>query len=241
MTQKAESPNGIWLEKTPTSPTAVAEGFLPHGCVQQTAGLCLKTGRRMRKLNTSISLLTGAALLVATVGCENLPGSKGTQGAVVGGATGAAVGVAVAKNNVLGALIGGLIGAGGGYLIGANIDKITGKDTTGAEQASARAQTNPVTAEQAKTATTADVNHDGFVTMDEVVAMEKAGLRDSEIIDRLRASGQVFELTEQQRNYLRNQGVSQNVIDTMPTLNREAREQVVRETNTDVIGRPANR
>jgi hypothetical protein len=194
----------------------------------------------MRKLNTCISLVTGAALLVGAVGCEQLPGSKGTQGAVVGGAAGAAVGAAVAKNNLLGALIGGLIGAGGGYLIGANVDKITGKDTTGAEQANSRAQSNPATAEQAKNATSADINHDGFVTMDEVVAMQKAGLRDSEIINRLRASGQVFELTEQQKNYLRNQGVSQNVVDTMPTLNREAREQAAKSVNTDVIGHPAN-
>ncbi|HKQ39593.1 MAG TPA: glycine zipper domain-containing protein [Verrucomicrobiae bacterium] len=195
----------------------------------------------MRKLNTCVSFVAGAVLLMGTVGCEQLPGNKGTQGAVIGGATGAAVGVAVAKNNVLGALIGGIIGAGGGYLIGANVDKITGKDTAGAEQANTRAQNNPVTAEQAKAATTADVNHDGFVTMDEVVAMEKAGLRDSEIIDRLRGSGQVFELTEQQRNYLRNQGVSQNVVDTMPTLNREAREKAAEAVNTDVIGRPATR
>ena len=193
----------------------------------------------MRKFNKCIPLVTGAALLVGTVGCENLPGSKGQQGAVVGGATGAAVGAAVAENNLLGALIGGIIGAGGGYLIGANIDKITGKDTAGAEQANTRAQNNPVTAEQAKNASTADVNHDGFVTMDEVVALEKAGFRDSEIVDRLRASGQVFELTEQQKNYLRNQGVSQNVIDTMPTLNRQAREQAAQATgNTEVIGRP---
>ena len=194
----------------------------------------------MRKLNTCISLVAGAALLMGTLGCEQLPGSKGTQGAVVGGAAGAAVGAAVAKNNLLGALIGGLIGAGGGYLIGANIDKITGKDTAGAEQANTRAQNNPATAEQARNATSADVNHDGFVTMDEVVAMKKAGLSDNEIIDRLRASGQVFELTEQQRNYLRNQGLSQNVIDTMPTLNHQAREQAAKAVNTDVIGRPAN-
>lgn len=194
----------------------------------------------MQRFNKCIPLITGAALLVGTVGCENLPGNKQSQGAVIGGATGAAVGAAVAKNNLLGALIGGIIGAGGGYLIGANIDKITGKDQAGAEKANQRAQTNPVTADQAKRATTADVNHDGFVTMDEVVAMEKAGLQDSEIINRLRASGQVFELTEQQKQYLMNQGVSQNVVDTMPTLNREAREKAAEAANTDVIGRPPN-
>lgn len=194
----------------------------------------------MRKLNTCVSLLSGAALLAGTVGCEQLPGRKEHQGAVIGGAAGAAVGAAVAENNLLGALIGGIIGAGGGYLIGANVDKITGKDTAGAEQANRRAQQNPATAEQARNATSADINRDGFVTMDEVVAMEKAGLLDSEIIERLRASGQVFELTEQQGQYLMNQGVSRNVVDTMPTLNRQARERAAEATNTDIIGRPAN-
>ena len=194
----------------------------------------------MRRFDKCIPLVTGAALLVGTIGCEQLPGTKESQGAVIGGATGAAVGAAVAENNLLGALIGGIIGAGGGYLIGANVDKITGKEREDAERANTRAQNNPVTADQARSATTADVNADGFVTMDEVVAMEKAGLRDSEIIDRLRTSGQVFELTEQQKQYLMNQGVSRNVVDTMPTLNRQAREQAAQATNTDVISRPAN-
>jgi hypothetical protein len=194
----------------------------------------------MRIINKCIPLVTAAALLVGTVGCENLPGNKQSQGAVIGGATGAAVGAAVAKNNLLGALIGGIIGAGGGYLIGANIDKITGKDQTGAEKANQRAQTNPATPEQAKNSTSADVNHDGFVTMDEVVALKKANLSDDEIINRLRASGQVFELTEQQKQYLMNQGLSQKVVDTMPTLNREAREKAAQAVNQDVIGHPAN-
>ena len=196
----------------------------------------------MRRFNKCIPLVTGAALLMGTVGCEQLPGRKEHQGAVIGGAAGAAVGAGVAENNLLGALIGGLIGAGGGYLIGANVDKITGKDTSGAQQANTRAQNNPVTAEQARTASTADVNSDGFVTMDEVVALEKAGLRDSEIIERLRSSGQVFELTEQQEQYLMNQGVSRNVVSTMETLNREARQEAARaaNTNTEVISRPPN-
>lgn len=193
----------------------------------------------MRNLTKSISLLTGAALLIGTVGCEQLPGSKEGQGAVIGGAAGAAVGAAVAENNLLGALIGGLIGAGGGYLIGANVDKITGKDREGAEQAVREAQRSPATPQEARRANSADINRDGFVTMDEVVAMEKAGLLDSEIIERLRATGQVFELTDQQEQYLLNQGVSQNVVGTMETLNREAREQAAR-ANTEVISRPSN-
>jgi hypothetical protein len=139
----------------------------------------------------------------------------------------------------LGALIGGLLGAGGGYLVGANVDKITGKDKESAQRASTEAQRNPATAEAARTATTADLNTDGFVTMDELVAMEKAGLQDEEILRRLRASNQVFELTSQQRQFLLNNGLSRNVVDQLETLNREQREQVLQSsTRDDVIGRP---
>ena len=43
----------------------------------------------------SFQLTTIALAAAFLVGCENLPGSKGTQGAVIGGASGAAVGAAV--------------------------------------------------------------------------------------------------------------------------------------------------
>jgi hypothetical protein len=191
--------------------------------------------------NKCIHFVAGAALLVSVVGCEQLPGNKEQQGAVIGGASGAAVGAAVGgEHKVLGALIGGVLGAGGGYLIGANMDKITGKDKSGAERASAEAQRNPATADEAKRATTADINKDGFVTLDEVVAMEQAGLSDEEILNRLRASGQIFELTEQQRQYLASRGVSQKVVTQMENLNREQRDKVLQQQeDTSVISRPA--
>jgi len=188
-----------------------------------------------------ISFVAGAAVLVSVVGCEQLPGTKEQQGAVIGGASGAAVGAAVGgEHKVLGALLGGVLGAGGGYLIGANMDKITGKDKSGAEHASAEAQRSPATADEAKRATTADINKDGFVTLDEVVAMEQAGLSDEEILNRLRSSGQVFELTDQQRQYLATRGVSQRVVSQMENLNREQRDKVLQQQeDTSVIGRPA--
>ena len=181
---------------------------------------------------------TLTAMLVSATGCSNLPGTEEQQGAVIGGASGAAVGAAVGgENRAIGALIGGLLGAGGGYLIGANWDKIRNQDKDGAERASADAQRDPATADEAKNATTADVNRDGFVTLDEVVAMEQAGLSDQEILNRLRGSGQVFELTEQQRQYLQNRGVSQRVITQMESLNR-TETSTVPQDDTSVIGRP---
>ncbi|HEX7862731.1 MAG TPA: glycine zipper domain-containing protein [Verrucomicrobiae bacterium] len=175
--------------------------------------------------------------VLGLVGCSNLPGNDQQQGAVIGGATGAAVGAAVSKENrALGAVIGGAVGAAGGYVIGKNKDKITGNedDDNEIERAAEQAQTAPATPEQARTATTADVNTDGFVTLDEVVALEQAQLSDDEILSRLRATDQVFDLTEEQRWYLLDKGVSQNVVDQLATLNQNLKD-TARQPNDSVI------
>jgi hypothetical protein len=165
-----------------------------------------------------ISLSMAAAMLLSTVGCEDLPGTRSQQGAVIGGAGGAVAGAVIGgeRHRWLGALIGGALGATGGYLIGA--------------------ETRPATAEEAAAATTADVNKDGFVTLDEVVAMHKAGLSDEELIKRLDATDQIFELTAEQRRYLLDRGVSRTVVDRLPELNREQRDNI---RQTDVISEPA--
>ncbi|HZR16302.1 MAG TPA: glycine zipper domain-containing protein [Verrucomicrobiae bacterium] len=169
-----------------------------------------------------------AGILAVTPGCQQLPGSSGEQGAAIGGVGGAATGALVGgeHHRLLGALVGGALGAGGGYLIGANKDRIMGQDTAGAEAAVRNAQAHPATPQEALNATTADLNADGFVTMDEVVAMRQAGLADQQILDRMRATGQVFELTPEQQSYLRTNGVDQFVIDQIPQLNREVRQNL---------------
>jgi hypothetical protein len=185
--------------------------------------------------NTILASLT----VLALAGCENLPGSKGSQGAVVGGVSGAAVGAAVggSQHRVLGALLGGALGAGGGYVVGANVDKITGKDQAGAETATRKSQEQPATAQQAMTATSADVNNDGFVTLDEVVAMKDAGFDDTKMIDRLRATNHVFDLTEEQKKYLRDHGISDSVINQMNDINKAGRDRVL-STGNSVISNP---
>lgn len=151
------------------------------------------------------------------VGCESLPGDEKSQGAVIGGVGGAVAGAALGgkDNRLLGALIGGAAGAGGGYLIGANWDKISGKKKEDAQKANERAEKNPARPEDVEKARTADINDDGFVTLDEVVAMEKAGLSDTEMVRRLERTGQYFELTNDQEEYLHKRGVSDKVVTAM--------------------------
>jgi Glycine zipper 2TM domain len=169
-----------------------------------------------------------AGLALAGSGCRQLPGTSGEQGAAIGGVGGAATGALIGgeHHRLLGALLGGALGAGGGYLIGANKNRILGHDTQAAQTAVQSAQAHPATPEMALNAPTADLNGDGFVTMDEVVAMKRAGLRDQDMLQKLQATGQVFELTPQQQAYLRDNGVDQYVIDQMPQLNRDLRNQL---------------
>src|SRR5438128_2783347 len=121
-----------------------------------------------------IALMITSLALWPLAGCDSLPGDKKTQGAVIGGVGGAVAGGALAKNNrLIGALIGGALGAGGGYLIGTQLEKSdhhNDENRTAAREADRRARENPVTSEEARRARTADINDDGYVTLDEVVS-----------------------------------------------------------------------
>src|SRR3954470_16095003 len=92
-------------------------------------------------------MLISALAMGPLAGCENLPGNKPTQGAVIGGAGGALAGAAIGKHNrLVGGLIGGAPGAGGGYLVGSAMHKNDEKHRDEAYQASDRDRDNPPTA-----------------------------------------------------------------------------------------------
>lgn len=162
-------------------------------------------------------LLTGAlcaGLGIGLSGCSSAPGTPGQQGAVVGGATGAAVGASVTHNRALGAVIGGAVGAAGGYVVGNKTGPLDKKDN------GATTTTYPDGTVQTTTTQTADLNRDGYVTLDEIVSMEKSGLPDDEMVRRIQATGLTFDLNDEQRKYLSDHGVSPNVVNQLPLLNR---------------------
>jgi Glycine zipper len=188
-----------------------------------------------------IPTLTTCSILFSLplVSCENLPGSRTQQSTAIGAAAGAAAGAVIAGegNRVVGALIGAAVGGAGGYLLGAKTDWFERED--GDEQAVAAvedARRSPATASDVERASTADLNDDGFVTFDEVVAMEQAGLSDSEILARLRATDQVFDLNADQRKALLEAGVSPVVVAEMPRINQAERNRVL--ASEQPLGRP---
>jgi len=89
--------------------------------------------------------LIGSLALAPLAGCENLPGGKKEQGAVIGGVGGAAAGAVIGKGNRgLGALIGGLIGAAAGISLGRNRRRsTTGNGTRPARHLTGRPATRP--------------------------------------------------------------------------------------------------
>lgn len=181
----------------------------------------------MEKSQVSKILLAVLLSMTLLAGCENLPGTPEQQGAVIGGAAGAVAGSSIGDGGAFAILLGGALGAGAGYLLGANRDKLFGNDRTAANRSIQGAQSNPATPDDVRRSATADLNNDGFVTTDELLAMEDAGLNDGEQLRRLRATNQVFDLSLEQENRLARQGISRNVLRQMRDINRAERERLV--------------
>jgi hypothetical protein len=112
-------------------------------------------------------------------------------------------------------LVNGALGAGGGYVIGIE----PGKSREETIRASRQAEQSPCAVEAADRAATADLNSDGCVTVDEVVAMRKANLASRDILDRMARTGHYFELTAFQKDYLRARGIKDDLIGAIDKLN----------------------
>ena len=106
-------------------------------------------------------------------------------------------------------------GLSGGCLVGASRAMLDGRRVDLARAANDRSEQHPALPAEARDAKTADLNGDGFVTLDEMTAMRRAGLDDAEIIRRLEASKQIFTLSPRQWMYLYERGINQPVLDWM--------------------------
>ncbi|MDX1945997.1 MAG: glycine zipper domain-containing protein [Pirellulaceae bacterium] len=121
------------------------------------------------------------------------------RGALLGGLTGAGVGAALGDatgNAGPGAVIGTAVGALTGAAIGEGID---------ADLARSQAEIQARMGKQLQ----------GAVTSDDVIAMTRAGLSEDVIATHIRASGVAKSPDVNDLIYLRNQGVSDNVIKTL--------------------------
>ncbi len=166
------------------------------------------------------TVVIGLMTIPLLAGCQqssNAPGEAGTQ---AGGAAGALAAASIPANHrALDALVGDALGAGRGPLIAAQKQKLNAKSREDAIHSAKAAERSPARASDVEKARTADLNNDGFITLDEVLAMNDAHLGDQEMISRLESTGQIFELTDQQESYLRDRGVSPAVLKAMRSMN----------------------
>ena len=182
------------------------------------------TGSKLVVLGAIAAISGGLA-----IGCESLSGTRAQRRTSIGGVANSQAGATIdEENRLFGVLIGGALGARGGYLIGADTDWFIAPDRQmRAYDAVGSAENSPATVDDVRLSATADLNLDGFVTTDELIAMDRAGLSDDVILTRLRATNQVFELSKSQQRAMSQAGVSQRVIRELQEINHFELERVL--------------
>jgi hypothetical protein len=149
-----------------------------------------------RKLSSVVTLVT--LIAAASAGCRS-PYYQ-DQGALLGGATGAGLGAIIGNQSghaLGGAAIGGAVGALTGAAVGSGMDDIEARN---------RAQ---IAAQLGRPAPT------GAVTIEDVVAMTRAGVHEELIVTHIHNNGAVSPLRADDLIFLQQQGVSPRVISAM--------------------------
>ncbi len=152
-------------------------------------------------MKNQVYLLIIAVYALALSGCaENQ--TKVAEGAGIGGILGAVVGGVVGHQQkgdhaIGGALIGGALGAAAGGIAGSQIEN---KNAT-PRQVPVASRATPISQ----------------ITMQQIVDWTQQGLSGDEIIARIRTTNSTYALTADDISYLRREGVSQRVIETMQT------------------------
>lgn len=160
----------------------------------------------------SKNLLLGSLILASATGCSSMNNTE--KGAVGGGLLGAGLGGLIGSysgNAGAGAAIGGAGGALLGGLVGNDIDK---QERRQEKAALAAAYHQPL-------------------GLGDIVKLTQDHVSDSVIIAQMQATGSVYNLTANDITYLRQQGVSEQVIVTM--INRRPGTVAVPATRREVI------
>ena len=147
-------------------------------------------------MKNSFLIIICMFVLFLNAGCQSTK-SRAVEGAVIGGVVGATAGGIIghqSHHGGEGAGIGAAVGALTGAIVGSQIAK--------------PAQATP------STSATQDVNTNQM-TIQQIVDFTKQGINEDVIIDRIRLTNSKFKLSTEDVNYLKQQGVSQKVIDAM--------------------------
>jgi uncharacterized protein YcfJ len=143
-----------------------------------------------------LAFILCGGLIFFTAGCQSAK-TRATEGAVIGGVLGAAAGGIIghqSHHGAEGAAIGAAAGAIGGAIVGSQIEKPP--DSSSSTAATQTANPNQMSIAQ-------------------IVELTKQGVNEDVIIDKIRLTNSKFNLSADDLNYLKQQGVSQKVIAAM--------------------------
>lgn len=130
---------------------------------------------------------------LSAIGCQNAK-TRAAEGAVIGGVLGAAAGGIIghqSHHGGEGAAIGAAAGAVTGAIIGSQIEKP-------AQPTQAQPAANP-----------------NQMSIQQIVELTKQGVNENVIIDKIHLTNSKFNLSSNDIAYLKQQGVTQKVIDAM--------------------------
>ena len=118
-----------------------------------------------------------------------------------------------------------------GYLIGATPERLqaTQADRAAAETAVRLAREQAADTQGALRAPSADLNGDGLMTTDELIALSKVHTDDNALLRELAATGCVFELNPSQQDYLLAHDVPRSVVGRLPQLNSADRRRIMQQ------------
>lgn len=137
-------------------------------------------------------LMVCAAFVILTLGCQGTQ-TRAVKGGLIGGVIGAAAGGIIGHQSGHGNE-GAAIGAAAGVFTGA----IAGSQINKPGQAAQGAIANP-----------------SQMSVQEIALLAKQGVHESVIIDRIYLTNSKFNLTAEDVSYLKQEGVSQKVIEVM--------------------------
>jgi uncharacterized protein YcfJ len=145
-------------------------------------------------MNKAGALFISSLLVLPILGCQSSP-NRAPEGAVIGGAVGAGIGAIIGHQSGEtgeGAAVGGVLGALTGALAGSQMQK---------QPTQTPAVTGAVNQNQ--------------MSIQQIVNMSSQGVHEDVIVDRIRLTNSKFNLTPEDINYLKQNGVSQKVINAM--------------------------
>ena len=148
--------------------------------------------------------LTGLLILSNASGCGTMNNTQAgaTTGGILGGFFGAVLGAASSPRNPL---VGAAIGAGVGTAAGATVGAVNGNAEDRAEQRRADAYA------QAQANARYAIEHPALPP-EQVADMARKHIADAIIIEQIRSSGSVYQLSPDWITWLKSQGVSDQVI-----------------------------